>query len=70
MMRNQEQEPLVQDLKLIEANVKRISRIIRSLLDFARHNSGEEDWKVVELMPLIGQMVMNTMVLTLTTARI
>lgn len=55
MMRNQEQEPLVQDLKLIEANVKRISRIIRSLLDFARHNSGEEDWKVVELMPLIGQ---------------
>ena len=55
MMRNQEQEPLVQDLKLIEANVKRISRIIRSLLDFARHNSGEEDWKVVDLMPLIGQ---------------
>ncbi|MBT4136320.1 MAG: GHKL domain-containing protein [Candidatus Latescibacteria bacterium] len=55
MMRNQEHEPLVQDLKLIEANVKRISRIIRSLLDFARHNSGEEDWKAVELMPLIGQ---------------
>lgn len=57
MMRNQEQEPLVQDLKLIEANVKRISRIIRSLLDFARHNSGEEDWRVVELLPLIGQTV-------------
>lgn len=55
MMRNQENDPLVQDLQLIEANVKRISRIIRSLLDFARHNSGEEDWKAVELMPLIGQ---------------
>ncbi|MFT5366679.1 MAG: two-component system NtrC family sensor kinase [Candidatus Latescibacterota bacterium] len=55
MMRNQELEPLVKDLQLIETNVKRISRIIRSLLDFARHNSGEEDWQVVELMPLIGQ---------------
>jgi len=55
MMRNQGQDPLVQDLQLIEANVKRISRIIRSLLDFARHNNGEEDWKVVELMPLVEQ---------------
>lgn len=55
MMRNQGQGALVQDLQLIEANVKRISRIIRSLLDFARHNSGEEEWKTVELMPLIGQ---------------
>lgn len=55
MMRNQGQDSLVQDLQLIEANVKRISRIIRSLLDFARHNSGEEDWKTVELMPLIEQ---------------
>ena len=55
MMRNQGQDPLVQDLQLIEANVKRISRIIRSLLDFARHNSGEEDWKTVELVPLIEQ---------------
>ena len=55
MMRNQDLKPLVQDLQLIEANVKRISRIIRSLLIFARHNSGEEDWKLVEIMPLIGQ---------------
>lgn len=55
MIRNQGQDPLVQDLQLIEANVKRISRIIRSLLDFARHNSGEEDWKTVELMPLVEQ---------------
>jgi two-component system NtrC family sensor kinase len=55
MMRNQGQDTLVQDLQLIEANVKRISRIIRSLLDFARHNNGEEDWKVVALIPLIEQ---------------
>lgn len=55
MMRNKDQDPLVQDLQLIEANVKRISRIIRSLLDFARHNSGEEEKKVVDLMSLVGQ---------------
>jgi len=55
MMRNQEQEALVKDLRLIESNVKRISRIIRSLLDFARHNSGEEDWKAIDLTHLINQ---------------
>ncbi|HAA75818.1 TPA: hypothetical protein DCE37_11950, partial [Candidatus Latescibacteria bacterium] len=38
MLRHQEQDGLVKDLRLIESNVKRISRIIRSLLDFARHN--------------------------------
>ena len=55
MMRNQENEPLVKDLQLIESNVKRISRIIRSLLDFARHNSGEEDWKHIDLLHLLTQ---------------
>lgn len=55
MMRNQEHEPLVKDLQLIESNVKRISRIIRSLLDFARHNSGEEDWKRIDLVHLLTQ---------------
>ena len=55
MMRNQENEPLVKDLQLIESNVKRISRIIRSLLDFARHNSGEEDWKQIDLFHLLTQ---------------
>ena len=55
MMRNQENDPLVKDLQLIESNVKRISRIIRSLLDFARHNSGEEDWKRIDLYHLLTQ---------------
>ncbi|MCZ6632273.1 MAG: ATP-binding protein [bacterium] len=55
MMRNQDLEPLFKDLQLIEANVKRISRIIRSLLDFARHNSGEEEWKSIDLAHLATQ---------------
>ena len=55
MMRNQKNEALVKDLQLIESNVKRISRIIRSLLDFARHNSGEEDWKRIDLVHLLTQ---------------
>jgi two-component system NtrC family sensor kinase len=56
MMRNREQNPLVKDLQLIESNVKRISRIIRSLLDFARHNSGEDNqWQNIDLAHLINQ---------------
>ena len=55
MMRHQEQDGLVKDLRLIESNVKRISRIIRSLLDFARHNSGEEEHKEIDLVYLVNQ---------------
>ena len=57
MMRHRELDPLVKDLHLIESNVKRISRIIRSLLDFARHNTGDEDWRRIDLVYLIGQTV-------------
>ena len=55
MMRHKEEESLVKDLDLIESNVKRISRIIRSLLDFARHNSGQEEWKSIDLIYLVTQ---------------
>lgn len=55
MIRYQENDGLVKDLKLIESNVKRISRIIRSLLDFARHNSGDEEHQDVDLVYLINQ---------------
>jgi signal transduction histidine kinase len=55
MIRHQEQDGLVKDLHLIESNVKRISRIIRSLLDFARHNSGEEEHKEIDLVYLVNQ---------------
>jgi two-component system NtrC family sensor kinase len=54
MIRHEEHDGLAKDLKLIESNVKRISRIIRSLLDFARHNSGDED-QDVDLVYLINQ---------------
>ena len=57
MMRHHELEPLVKDLHLIESNVKRISRIIRSLLDFARHNTGDEEWRRIDLVYLITQTV-------------
>lgn len=55
MMRHREEERLVKDLDLIESNVKRISRIIRSLLDFARHNSGQEAWRSIDLLHLVTQ---------------
>ncbi len=55
MIRHQEKDGLVTDLRLIESNVKRISRIIRSLLDFARHNSGEEEHKEIDLVYLVNQ---------------
>jgi signal transduction histidine kinase len=55
MMRHKEEVRLVKDLDLIESNVKRISRIIRSLLDFARHNSGQEEWKSIDLIYLVTQ---------------
>ena len=55
MIRHEEHDGLAKDLKLIESNVKRISRIIRSLLDFARHNSGDEEHQDVDLVCLINQ---------------
>jgi two-component system, NtrC family, sensor kinase len=57
MIRHQEQDGLAKDLKLIESNVKRISRIIRSLLDFARHNSGDEEHKEIDLVYLVNQTI-------------
>jgi len=57
MIRHQEQDGLVVDLQLIESNVKRISRIIRSLLDFARHNSGEEEHKEIDVVYLVNQTI-------------
>jgi signal transduction histidine kinase len=55
MMRHRDVPRLQDDLKLIESNVKRISKIIRSLLDFARYNSGEMEWADVDLAHLARQ---------------
>lgn len=57
MMRHKEDNGLVKDLRLVESNVKRISRIIRSLLDFARHNSGDEACRDIDLCYLVQQTV-------------
>ncbi|OGG55621.1 MAG: hypothetical protein A3F84_01730 [Candidatus Handelsmanbacteria bacterium RIFCSPLOWO2_12_FULL_64_10] len=55
MMRYRDVPHLQDDLRLIESNVKRISRIIRSLLDFARYNSGEMEWSGVDVAHLARQ---------------
>lgn len=57
MMRHKEEDGLVKDLRLVESNVKRISRIIRSLLDFARHNSGDEESREIDLVYLVNQTI-------------
>ncbi len=57
MMRHKEDVGLVKDLRLVESNVKRISRIIRSLLDFARHNSGDEESREIDLVYLVNQTI-------------
>lgn len=54
-MRHRDVPRLQDDLRLIESNVKRISRIIRSLLDFARYNSGEMEWSHVDVAHLARQ---------------
>jgi two-component system NtrC family sensor kinase len=57
MMRHKVEDGLVKDLRLVESNVKRISRIIRSLLDFARHNSGDEESREIDLVYLVNQTI-------------
>lgn len=49
LMQNQGAPRLGDGLRLIEANVKRISRIIRALLGFAGHNTRDEDWTALDL---------------------
>ncbi|MCC7264563.1 MAG: GAF domain-containing protein [Candidatus Latescibacteria bacterium] len=57
LMLLQQREPgrLGDDLRLIEHNVKRISRIIRALLGFARNNSQDEGWGLYDLGQAVQQ---------------
>ncbi len=55
MIRHSQVPRLQDDLKLIESNVRRISKIIRSLLDFARYNSGEMEWADEDVAHLARQ---------------
>lgn len=53
IMRHGKEEQLVKDLHLVESNVKRISQIISSLLDFASNNIEKETWKSIDLKNLV-----------------
>ena len=44
-------------LRLIENNVRRISKIIRALLGFARHNTADAEWSRFELAAAIHQAI-------------
>ena len=48
---------VVEGLRLIENNVRRISRIIRALLGFASHNTADSEWGLVDLAQAIQQAV-------------
>jgi signal transduction histidine kinase len=54
-MRHSDNEGLCGDFDLLENNVKRISRIIRALLGFARHNAVEGEWGEFDLKESLQQ---------------
>jgi len=54
--KNQDKEDKIVDgLKLVEDNVRRISKIIRALLGFASHNTANAEWAPFELSQAIQQ---------------
>ena len=44
VLQGQGNPKIVEGLRLVESNVRRISKIIRALLDFARNNAQDGDW--------------------------
>jgi signal transduction histidine kinase len=52
---NQSGEKVMAGLVLVENNVKRISKIIRALLGFSRHNSEVEEWGRYDLAQALYQ---------------
>ncbi len=55
IMQNKGNKRILSGLSLIENNVKRISKIIRALLGFARHSAAEGEWGSLQLRPSIQQ---------------
>ena len=55
LAQNQGEEKITAGLNLVENNVKRISRIIRALLGFARHNTKDMEWAGFDLAQSIQQ---------------
>ena len=54
-LRNRDNEGLRSDCELLENNVKRISRIIRALLGFSRHNAAEGEWGAFDVAESLQQ---------------
>ena len=54
-LRNRENEGVSADCELLENNVKRISRIIRALLGFSRHNAAEGEWGAFDVADSLQQ---------------
>lgn len=55
LAQNQGNESVLVGLGLVESNVKRISKIIRALLGFSRHNSELADWGSFDVAAAIAQ---------------
>ena len=55
ILQNKDEPRVVKGLRLIEHNVKRISRIISALLGFAGHNAQEAEWEEYDLEPALRQ---------------
>lgn len=54
---NTDAEPVIKGLRLIESNVRRISKIIRALLGFAGHNKAGAEWSLFDLNQAIQQAI-------------
>ena len=55
LAQNRANEKVLDGLGLVENNVKRISKIIRALLGFSRHNSEATDWGAFDIGKAISQ---------------
>ena len=55
LVQHRGEEKVTAGLNLVENNVKRISRIIRALLGFARHNTKDMEWVGFDLAQSIQQ---------------
>ena len=55
VLQGQDNPKIVDGLRLVESNVRRISKIIRALLDFARHNAQNGDWEHFDVVQALQQ---------------
>ncbi len=55
VLQGQGNPKVVEGLRLVESNVRRISKIIRALLDFARNNAQDGDWVHFDVVQALQQ---------------